>query len=78
MPFLVTDSASPLAFETLPALKVTEFYGQPRRGEVYSYLRCYVHKGALHYLSLIHIFRFTLKEIRFCSATGRAMAARLL
>ena len=49
MPFLVTDSASPLAFEPLPALKVTEFYGQPRRGEVYSYLRCYVHKGALHY-----------------------------
>ena len=44
MPFLVTDSASPLAFETLPALKVTEFYGQPRRGEVYSYLRCYVHR----------------------------------
>lgn len=49
MPFLVTDSASPLAFETLPALKVTEFRGRPRRGEVYSYLRCYAHKGALHY-----------------------------
>ncbi len=49
MPFLVTDSASPLAFETLPALKVTEFYGRPRRGEVYSYLRCYVREGSLYY-----------------------------
>ena len=49
MPFLVTDSASPLAFETLPALKVTEFQGRPERGEVYSYLRCYVREGALYY-----------------------------
>lgn len=49
MPFLVTDSAVLLPAETLPALKVTEFEGQPARGCVYAYLRCYVHGGDLHY-----------------------------
>jgi hypothetical protein len=39
----------PLLAETLPALKITEFCGAPARGTVYAYLRCYVHRGSLHY-----------------------------
>lgn len=53
MPFLVTDSAVPLPAETLPALKLTHHYDVPTRGEVYAYLRCYVHKGALCYNLLV-------------------------
>ena len=53
MPFLVTDSAVPLPAETLPALKLTHHYDAPARGEVYAYLRCYVHKGALCYNLLV-------------------------
>ncbi len=49
MPFLVTDSAAPLPAETLPALKLREFYGVPRRGCIYSYLRCYVRGGDFYY-----------------------------
>lgn len=48
MPFLITDSATPLLMETVPALKVSHFYGNPARGNVYAYLRCYVHKGDFH------------------------------
>ena len=53
MPFLVTDSAVPLPAETRPALKLTHHYDAPARGEVYAYLRCYVHKGALCYNLLV-------------------------
>lgn len=49
MPFLVTDSAGALPAETLPALKLTERCGQPARGHIYAYLRCYVRGGAFHY-----------------------------
>lgn len=45
MPFLLTDSATPLLMETVPALKIRHFYGNSARGNVYAYLRCYVHKG---------------------------------
>lgn len=47
MAFLLTDSAVPLPAETLPALKITHFYGRPARGPVYAYLRAYVYRGAL-------------------------------
>lgn len=33
--------------ETLPAWKITHFSGEPARGRVYAYLRCYVREGAL-------------------------------
>ena len=53
MAFLVTDSAFPLPFDTLPALKLTEFCGRPRRGPVYAYLRCYVQAGSLHFSATV-------------------------
>lgn len=53
MPFLITDSAAALPAETLPALKITHFYGAPRRGCVYAYLRCYVHRGAVRYSATV-------------------------
>ena len=49
MPFLISDSATPLLMETVPVLKITHFYGHPQRDEVYAYLRCFVCKGALHF-----------------------------
>lgn len=49
MSFLVTDSETPLQAETLPALKITHFFGTPARGAVYAYLRCYVYQGDVHY-----------------------------
>ena len=53
LPFLVTDSAAALPAETLPALKITHFYGAPRRGPVYAYLRCYVYRGAVRYSATV-------------------------
>lgn len=47
MAFLLTDSAVALPAETLPALKVTHFYGRPARGCVYAYWRAYLHRGDL-------------------------------
>lgn len=49
MPFLITDSAAPIAPEALPALKLTEFCGEPARGCIYSYLKCYLHHGDFFY-----------------------------
>lgn len=49
MPFLITDSAAPIAPEALPALKLTEFCGRPARGCIYSYLKCYLHHGDFFY-----------------------------
>ncbi|MEG0768521.1 MAG: hypothetical protein RRZ93_05120 [Ruthenibacterium sp.] len=48
MAFLVTDSAAPLLMETVPALKITHFYGHALRDHVYAYLRCYVLHGDMH------------------------------
>lgn len=48
MPFLITDSDKPLLMDTVPALKLTHFNGEPARGEVYAYMRCYACNGALH------------------------------
>lgn len=53
LPFLITDSAAALPAETLPALKITHFYGAPRRGWVYAYLRCYVHHGTVRYCATV-------------------------
>lgn len=53
MAFLLTDSAAALPAETLPALKITHFYGAPARGPVYAYLRCYVRRGALHWCATV-------------------------
>ena len=47
MSFLITESREPLPMETLPAWKITHFYGTPARGCVYAYLRCYVQNGAI-------------------------------
>ncbi len=33
--------------ETLPAWKITQFHGEPARGPVYAYLRCYMRGGTL-------------------------------
>ena len=49
MPFLITDSLAPLAMNTLPALKLTYFTGEPARGEVYAYARMYVFHGAVRF-----------------------------
>ncbi len=49
MSFLITDSPTPLLPETLPALKLTYFNGEPSRGFVYSYLRCYVCRGSVFF-----------------------------
>ncbi len=49
MSFLITDSDTPLMPETLPALKLTHFSGEPARGCVYSYLRCYLCGGSLSF-----------------------------
>ncbi|MEG2930820.1 MAG: hypothetical protein RR825_03445, partial [Ruthenibacterium sp.] len=48
MAFLITDSATSLLMETVPALKITHFYGQSLRDHVYAYLRCYVLHGDWH------------------------------
>ncbi len=45
--FLITESRDALPIEALPALKITHFTGEPARGRVYAYLRCYVHDGAI-------------------------------
>lgn len=45
--FLITESRDALPMETLPAWKITHFYGTPARGCVYAYLRCYVQNGAI-------------------------------
>lgn len=45
--FLITESAEALPIETLPAWKITHFTGEPARGRVYAYLRCYVQNGAI-------------------------------
>ena len=47
MSFLITESRDALLMETLPAWKITHFYGEPARGCVYAYLRCYVRNGAI-------------------------------
>lgn len=47
MSFLITESRDALPMETLPAWKITHFYGTPARGCVYAYLRCYVRNGAM-------------------------------
>ena len=47
MSFLITESRETLPMETLPAWKITHFYGTPTRGCVYAYLRCYVQNGAM-------------------------------
>lgn len=47
MSFLITESPDALLMETLPAWKITHFYGEPARGCVYAYLRCYVQNGAI-------------------------------
>ena len=73
MPFLVTDSAVPLPAETLPALKLTHHYDAPARGEVYAYLRCYVHKGALCYNLLVFDEAPPPTAIILC--TGRRFSA---
>lgn len=49
MPFFITDSAAPIAPEALPALKLTEFCGEPARGCIYAYLKCYLHHGDFFY-----------------------------
>ena len=49
MPFFITDSATPIAAEALPALKLTEFCGQPARGCIYAYLKCYLQHGDFFY-----------------------------
>ncbi len=48
MPFFITDSGEPLLMDTVPAVKLCNFNGEPSRGEVYAYMRCYACKGALH------------------------------
>ncbi len=53
MAFLLTDSAAALPAETLPALKITHFYGAPARGRVYAYMRCYVRRGTLHWCATV-------------------------
>lgn len=45
--FLITESRDTLPMETLPAWKITHFYGTPARGCVYAYVRCYVQNGAI-------------------------------
>ena len=47
MSFLITNSRDALPMETLPALKITHFNGEPARGQVYAYLRCYVRDGEI-------------------------------
>ena len=49
MPFFITDSTTPIAAEALPALKLTEFCGQPARGCIYAYLKCYLYHGDFFY-----------------------------
>lgn len=49
MSFLITDSEAELLPETLPALKLTHFNGEPARDRVYSYLRCYICRGSLSF-----------------------------
>ncbi len=47
MSFLITESRDALPMETLPAWKITHFYGEPARGCVYAYVRCYVRGGSI-------------------------------
>ena len=47
MSLLITNSRDALPMETLPALKITHFNGEPARGQVYAYLRCYVRDGEI-------------------------------
>ncbi|MCM1150384.1 MAG: hypothetical protein NC319_09940 [Butyricicoccus sp.] len=53
MPYMISYSDKPLPLETLPAWKITHFRGEPSRGPVYAYLRCYVHGGALAYSATV-------------------------
>ena len=48
MAFLITDSAAPLLMETVPALKITHYYGHAVRDNVYAYLRCFVRSGSVY------------------------------
>lgn len=53
MSYLISESADALPMETLPAWKITHFCGEPSRGRVYAYLRCYLHGGALAYCAAV-------------------------
>lgn len=45
MSILITAAQTPLMTETLPAVKLTHFYGQSAAGRVYAYLRLYALRG---------------------------------
>ena len=45
--FPVSFSKTPLVLDAVSALKITHFYGHSVLDEVYSYLRVFVHRGAL-------------------------------
>ena len=47
--------------ETLPALKITHFNGEPARGQVYAYLRCYVRDGEIPF-SVTVVYIISHKE----------------
>lgn len=47
MPVLVNHSPADIVTETLPVIKLTEWYGTPGRDEVYTYARICICGGAL-------------------------------
>ncbi len=48
MPYFITDSKTPLLMETVPVLKVMHYYGNAKRDNVYTYMRCYAHNEELY------------------------------
>ncbi len=48
MPVLVDHALRSLVLDTLPVVKLTEWYGTPARDQVYTYARLCVAAGALH------------------------------
>lgn len=47
MAVLVNCSRGPIVMDTLPVIKLTEWYGTPGRDEVYAYARFYLREDAL-------------------------------
>ncbi|MDD3429582.1 MAG: hypothetical protein PHG02_06225 [Oscillospiraceae bacterium] len=48
MSILVSHSQTPLLPDTLPAVKMTEFFGSAKSGPVYSYLKLHECNGSIH------------------------------
>ncbi len=48
MSYLITNSNTPLLMDTVPVLKIKEYYGEAGRDNVYSYMRCYAFEGELY------------------------------